>query len=68
MDAAVVDENDPFATDPTLDMYDERNGYRTPPEQSRYDLQWLERYRAAVREMSKSMPVSRTGIQRFTFL
>ncbi|MGH7864260.1 MAG: alpha/beta hydrolase, partial [Candidatus Binataceae bacterium] len=47
LDAALVDENNPIATDPTLDMYDERNGFRTPPEASRYTPEFLERYRAA---------------------
>jgi pimeloyl-ACP methyl ester carboxylesterase len=47
LDAAVVDENDPFASDPVLDMYDERNGFRAPPAESRYDREWLGRYRAA---------------------
>jgi len=47
LDAAVVDENDPLATDPTLDMYDERNGFRAPPEPSRYTPEFLERYRTA---------------------
>jgi pimeloyl-ACP methyl ester carboxylesterase len=49
LDAAVVDENDPFASDVTLDMYDERNGFRTPPAESHYDREWLGRYRAAQR-------------------
>jgi pimeloyl-ACP methyl ester carboxylesterase len=49
LDAAVVDENDPFASDPALDMYDERNGFCTPPAESRYDREWLDRYRAAQR-------------------
>jgi len=34
LDAAVVDESDPFASDTELDMYDARNGFRTPPESS----------------------------------
>jgi pimeloyl-ACP methyl ester carboxylesterase len=40
MDAAVVDENDPVATDPDLDLFNETNG---PP----YSPEFLARYRAA---------------------
>jgi pimeloyl-ACP methyl ester carboxylesterase len=40
MDAAVVDENDPVATDPDLDLYNEDNG---PP----FTEEFLNRYRAA---------------------
>jgi pimeloyl-ACP methyl ester carboxylesterase len=49
LDAAVVDEGDPFATDPALDMYDERNGFRAPPKHSRYEAEWLLGYREAQR-------------------
>ncbi|MGA2412337.1 MAG: alpha/beta hydrolase, partial [Candidatus Binataceae bacterium] len=49
LDAAVVDEADPFATNAALDMYDERNGFRVPPAASEYDREWLVRYRAAQR-------------------
>ena len=47
LDAAVVDESDPFASDPALDMYDERNGFKTPPAESPYAKEFVERYRAA---------------------
>ncbi|MGB0961141.1 MAG: alpha/beta hydrolase [Mycobacterium sp.] len=40
MDAAVVDEGDAIATDPDLDLFNERNG---PP----YDPQFVEGYRSA---------------------
>ncbi|WP_108637541.1 alpha/beta hydrolase [Mycobacterium numidiamassiliense] len=40
MDAAVVDENDPVATDPSLDLFNDANGPPYPPE-------FLDRYRAA---------------------
>ncbi len=49
LDAAVVDESDPFASDPALDMYDERNGFKTPPAESRYSAEFLSRCRAAQR-------------------
>jgi pimeloyl-ACP methyl ester carboxylesterase len=49
LDAAVVDESDPFASDPALDMYDERNGFKTPPAASSYSPEFIERYRAGQR-------------------
>ncbi|MDO8431867.1 MAG: hypothetical protein Q7S58_05585 [Candidatus Binatus sp.] len=45
LDASVVDESDPIASDPALDMYDERNGFKTPPAETRYSKEFLERYR-----------------------
>ncbi|OSC38650.1 alpha/beta hydrolase [Mycobacterium decipiens] len=40
MDAAVIDENDPVATDPDLDLFNESNGPPYPPE-------FISRYRSA---------------------
>ncbi len=49
LDAAVVDESDPFASDASLDMYEEINGFRTPPAASSYSKGFVDRYRAAQR-------------------
>jgi pimeloyl-ACP methyl ester carboxylesterase len=49
LDASVADENNPFATDPELDPYDERNAFKMPPAETRYDPQWLAHYRAGQR-------------------
>lgn len=47
IDPAVVDEVDPLAVDPALDLYDPRNGFAEPPAWSSYDASFLQRYRAA---------------------
>src|SRR5205085_4496835 len=49
IDPSVVDENDPLATDPCLDMYAPENGFVEPPAWSTYDPAFVTEFRAAQR-------------------
>ncbi len=47
IDPSVVDECDPWSTDPSLDPYNPDNGFRSAPESSSYSPEFVERYRSA---------------------
>lgn len=47
LDPSILDESDPFAVDPSLDMYNPANGFRVPPEVSQYSAEFTKRFRAA---------------------
>ncbi len=47
IDPSVVDESDPTLVNSELDMYDTRNGFRAPPEPSRYSDEFVAAYRKA---------------------
>jgi hypothetical protein len=50
LDPSVIDETDPTAVNPRLDMYDPRNGYRPMEEgESRYTAEFVAEFRAAQR-------------------
>lgn len=47
LDPSLVDENDPFSYDPSFDMYHPLNGFRVPPETTKYSAEFIERVRKA---------------------
>ena len=49
IDPSVTDESDLFSCDASLDPFNPDNGYRLPPESSRYSAEFVERYRNAQR-------------------
>jgi hypothetical protein len=49
IDPSVTDDRDPVSCDPALDLYDPRNGFAEPPEETRYAPDFLAAYRRAQR-------------------
>lgn len=55
IDPSVTDEDDPTSLDPRLDMYNPENGFRPPPEPSKYSQQFLERFDKGQKERVKRL-------------
>jgi pimeloyl-ACP methyl ester carboxylesterase len=51
----VVDENDPFSYDPSLDLYNPDNGWRIPPEVTKYTPEFVAKVEKAQQERAKRL-------------
>jgi hypothetical protein len=65
IDPSVIVEGDPTSCDPALDMFDPRNGFAEPPAESRYDPEFVRRYRAAQRARIERLDaIARERVER----
>jgi hypothetical protein len=71
IDPSVTEDDDPVACDRSLDMYNPDNGFRPPPAESRYEPEFVERYRAAQRarveridDMARALVAERHAARR----
>ncbi len=55
LDPSVVDENDPFSYDPSLDMYNPDNGFRIPPEETKYSPEFIAKFKEAQQQRAKRL-------------
>ncbi len=65
IDPSMTDESDPTSWDWTLDLYDPRNGFVTPPASSRYTEEFLARYVPAQRSRVERIDaIARAALDR----
>lgn len=55
IDPSVIDENDPFSVDTSLDPFSAANGFNQPPNSSSYDPSFIVRYRQSQTERVKRL-------------
>jgi alpha-beta hydrolase superfamily lysophospholipase len=55
LDPSVTDENDPFSYDPSLDLYNPDNGFRVPPEVTRYTPEFVAKVEKAQQERARRL-------------
>lgn len=68
LDPSLTDESDPFSYDPSLDIYNPDNGFRVPPEESRYAPEFVERFRNAQQERAKRLvEIARSYVREQNF-
>jgi pimeloyl-ACP methyl ester carboxylesterase len=67
IDPSVTDERDPLSLDSSLDPLDAKNGFAEPPGSSKYQAEFLERYRAGQRArdaMAKDLIAARMDARK----
>jgi hypothetical protein len=65
IDPSVTDEDDPVSCDPALDLYNPANGFVEPPDEPRYEIDFLETYRDAQRARVERLDaIARAAVAR----